>query len=312
MLRALISSCLLTGLLACGCGSSDLALPIPGFRGEGHLPENGVLEGWNRSGKFQRYGASSLHEYIGNQAKMIRSYGFNNLCACDYSRANDKYPTLSIESYEMDKPLAASGIYHYHRGRLLREMGTPVDVGVEGVIFNERLYFYQGRYFFKIIYTGKPETMPDLVAIAQKVAAEIPGTAEPPRGFQYLAVEGVDPKSGRVTAGYTFNYAFLPPAIFAKAPGAGKIAEVFLISHGEEDYAKKTGQDYRYFLQDSGLEYAFKRTSDRRLVWWARDTVQGRVVVTRYKTWIIGVLTPETYEMGEIIIDRVIERIRTR
>lgn len=283
---------------------------VPQLRFDGYLPSNAILPGWKRIGKIQRFSGNGVEEYIGQQSQFFRNYGLNGLFVADYAPEGADYPILTVESYQMEKPLAGSGIFHYYQGQKYRGVGVPVDVGVSGFYVRNVLYFYKDRFFYKIIYTGKDKVPPDLVVIGRAIAAEIPGEARPPRGFEFLSVEGVNPKDALVSGGYTFNYDFLPPSISAAAPGAGKIARVFLISHYDEDESAKTGRDYRYFLERNGLNYEFKRTSDGRLVWWARDTNQGRVIVTQYKKWVVGVLTPETYETGEQILDRVVQQMR--
>ncbi|MFH0911654.1 MAG: DUF6599 family protein [Planctomycetota bacterium] len=303
---ALLSCCLLGAALSVsGCGLPDIPL-LPTFQSRGYLPEEGTLPGWREVGGVKRFSGSRLSEYIGRQAERYRSYGFSILCAADYARGEDPEPVLTIESYEMENPLAASGIYHDHRGRKLRDQGILLDVGAEGVRAPGVLYFYKGLYFFKVIYTGDPASEPDLKAVGLAIADKIPGQGHPPRGFEYLNVEGVNPQQSAVTPGYTFDYDFLPPAIFCDAPGAGKIAKVFLIGHFDEAEAERTAHDHRYFLERNGLDYAFKRMANRRFVWWGRDMKQGRVICTQHRTWVVGVLAPDTYEKAEVILDRIV------
>jgi len=316
MHRILLVGLLVAAALAAGCSGSKLPFRMPLIGGNDFLPQAEELPGWRMADDgIRRFAGRKLEKYIGTEANLIRNYGFHLLSAADYVRTGEDEPSLTIESYEMEKPLSASGIYHYHRGRKLHRLegrARPVDVGVEGVATERVLYFYKGLFFFKIIYTGSAAAAPDLVAIGRGMAGRIPGESRPPRGFEYLAVEGVDTSTSRVTPGYAFNYDFLPPAIFASAPGAGDIAEVFIIGHFDEEDARRTAKDYRTFLQLNGLDYEAKRTADRRLVWWARDPAQGRVIVTRYKNWVFGVQTPKTYERGEVLLDRIAARMQGR
>jgi hypothetical protein len=298
-----------------GCNMPETPLSkvsVPVFRADGHLPDNGFYQDWRIFGKKRWVAGRNLETYIGRQAAMFESYGASLLCTADYGPPKAEAPVLTIESYEMDSALAASGIFHYHRGHILRGQGRPADIGIEGVRGEGVLYFYKGIFFFKIIYTGPDEAMVDLEKIGRAIAADIPGGTRPPRGFEYLSVDGLEPKSSRLSAGYTFNYEFLPPAIFCKAPGAGKIAEVFLIGHHTEDQAERTARDYRFFLEKYGLDYSFKRSGMKRLIWWARDPTHGRVICTQYRRWVIGVLTPQTFERGEVILDRIVLRIAGR
>jgi hypothetical protein len=304
----------LAGLVLAGCPLSGLN-PAQMLSGDGHLPEGAEIAGWQQTGDLERFGGKDLEDYIGRQAALYRNYGFVVLCVADYRRPGAEHPALTIESYEMERPMAASAVFHYHRGRKLPYLegsAAPVDVGVNGAGTERVLYFYKDRWFFKLIYSGAAGQEPDLPAIGRHIAAAIPGEARPPRGFEYLAVEGVDAKTAEPTAGYTFNYAFLPPAIRAEAPGAGPIAEVYLIGHFERDQAEKTAQDHRYWLRSNGLDYSVKRTGSGRLLWMGRDPSQGRVICTQYRTWVILVLAPKTYERGEVMLDRIVERISGR
>jgi hypothetical protein len=302
------------GVLAlAGCPNLDeipQAVSMPHFRPHGYLPDDGFLPGWRIVGKKRWIAGRRLERELGRQAGIFQDYGTSLLTTADYAPADQAEPVLTIESYEMEKPLAAGGIFHFHRGRILRNRGTPVDVGVEGVAAGRVVYFYKDLWFFKIIYTGPEGRQPDLPAIGRYIADAIPGGSVPPRGFEYLAVEGVDTRTAEVSSGYAFDYEFLPPAIFADAPGAGPIAKVFLISHFTEDEAMRSDREFRYFLEHNGLDYGFKRSGRSSLVWWARDPTQGRVIVTRSGTWLVGVLAPRTYEMGEVILDRVTANLR--
>jgi hypothetical protein len=137
----------------------------------------------------------------------------------------------------------------------------------------------------------------------------------------------VDPSTGRVSGGYTFNYEFLPPGVFAKAPGAGAIAEVFLISHYTQKEAEKTAHKHRYFLEVNGMDYdskyttreedggggfAFFGSGGHRRVWWGTDPNVGRVICTRYGVYLIGVLAPKSFERGEVILDRIVAEMARR
>ena len=191
-----------------------------------------------------------------------------------------------------------------------------MPVGAQGVLDlrHERrnLYFYKQRFFVKLIYTGaKP--VPDLVPLAQAAARGIPGPGRRPEGFRYLDVDGVKPATAHATPGYTFNCDFLPPAITAKAPGAGSVvSDVYLIVHNDEEEARRTGRDYRQFLQLNGKNFDLeRRRRERRLVWRARDPSQGRVICTRYKRFVIIVARPHTYAEGGRLLERIVAHIRS-
>ncbi|MCX7934761.1 MAG: hypothetical protein N3A66_05830 [Planctomycetota bacterium] len=303
-------------VLLAGCDTKDKVLshmPLVGGLGgaEKYLPENGAVPGLKRVGKIRQYRTSQLNEYLGPSANLFVGYGAENLAVADYVLGDAKQ-TLAVECYGMNSDVAAAGIFHYYRGRWLRGRGTPVEVGSEGVLDqtreNRNLYFYKQRYFFKIIYSG-PLPVPDLTPLGRAVANAVPGTSERPRGFEFLEVEGVARDTAYVSPGYTFNCDFLPPGVFAKAPGAGDIAEVFIIAHLNEDEAQKTARDYRTYLQLNGQNYSQKGVAKGRVVWQARDPNQGRVMCTQHKQFVIGVVRPQTWEKAEALLDAIVKKI---
>ncbi len=303
-------------LLAAGCsGPSGLMSRVPLIAGSGRfMPESGEAPGLVRIGKVHVARGDRMRDYMGARANVYSNYGAETMATCDYTLGGAG-KSLTIESYSMENEVAAAGIFHYHRGRKLYGLGKTVAVGVAGVLDTRRkgrsLYFYKQRQFVKLVYTG-PDPVPDLLPLARAMAAKMPGTGKPPGGFEYLNVEGVDPAATYVWPGYTFNCDFLPTGIFAKAPIAGPIAEVFLIAHHDKKAAAKTAQNYRIYLEINGKDYAVKHTQRRRLVWQAQQPAIGRVIVTQYKKYVIGVRRPKTYAAGEAVLKRVVANIKMR
>lgn len=311
-------------ILASGCRTPDLPIPsMPGpmlrLKGDGHLPKSGFAAGWARAGDLRRFSARTLDDHIGRHADLVRSYGFEYLATADYARPDDERPVLTIESYEMSARLAARGLYHHYRGNRLPRLGKevlPADVGAEAVRSGDGrlLYFYKDVYLFKILYTGPGGEGPEMAELGRAVARDIPGQSRPPRGFHYLAVDGVDASTAKVTAGNTFNYDFLPPAILARAPGAGAIAQVLLIGHYSEKQARKTAEMHRSWMEKNGSEFAVRRVERGRLAWRGRDPGinDERLLMTQHGRWVIGVRGPKTYEKGHLVLDRIINNIRGR
>lgn len=302
-------------LLACGCGGSKLPvlgkLPFVSSDDTRYLPENGAVPGLARVGKMRGYGSKDMREYLGDATAMFVQYGAQGVSTADYTLgAKDR--TVTVECFLMEDDIEAAGIFHCYRGKKLRGLGSPVEAGAEGVLDRKRdgrnLYFYKQRFFFKIIYSGK-DPVPDLLPLARAVAARVPGNASRPKGFEFISVDGVDATTAGVTPGFTFDCDFLPPGVIVKAPGAGDVADLFLISHLDEKSAEKSGRDYRTYLQLNGENYESRKANGRREVWMARDPVQGRVIATVYGKYLVGVVRPKTYEDAEAIINRVLEKI---
>ncbi len=277
------------------------------------LPDEKTYEELKPVGKKKTYaGEDKIKRYLGSSGKLFCQYGTSNIYVRDYEMGSSKQ-TLTVEIYTLKSDKNAAGLFHYHRGRILRNQGTPVDAGVEGVVDTFRggrnLYFYKQLTFVKIIYTGS-KPVPDLVPLAKSIANDISGDNSPPTGVEHLNVEGVDAASWKVSPGYVFNYEFLSTGIFAKAPGAGPVAEVFIIGCFDEGEAKRSGSDYRLFLQLNGKDYTIKHKNFSRVVWWGQDPKQGRVICTVQDEFLVGILRPQTYETGEVVLDRIADHIK--
>jgi hypothetical protein len=312
-MRLFTAIALLFILSGCGMGEAIVSrIPKPTFVNPGScLPKEGEIEGLHALAKPRHYKGDAMIDPLGKQATMFARYGAKSLSAGDYYLQIPER-TVTIEDYEMDDDVAAAGIFHFYRGRKLGQDGVPVDAGTQGVCDAGRerrnLYFYKQSHFVKLIYSGK-DPVPDLATLARAVSAKLPGGKEPPKGFSYLEVPGVDPSTARVTAGYTFNCDFLPTGIFAKAPGAGDISEVFLIGHLDEKDAQETGNNYRTYLEINGKDYTIKGSRRGRVIWWARDPDQGRVICTVYRKFLIGVLRPQTYDKGEAMLALIVNKM---
>ncbi len=285
-------------------------------RGEarGHLPISGDVHGLELLGDTRLFASKeSKRFHLGNRARPFTQYGVETIYNGEYYYGG-KGKSLTIDVYKMATPKAAMGLFHWHRGYVLLDKGTPVDVGAEGVVDTlkkrRNLYFYKQYYLVSLVYSG-PEPVPDLLPVARFIARQIPGENVKPRGFELLDVEGINAASGKITPGNTFNAEFLPPSIRAYAPAAGPLAEIHIMAFHEEDRAKKVWKDYREYLQLEGEEFGAKLRLNRP-IWWARDPQQGRVVCMLARDYVLILSNVEKYELGAALLDRVGDRIYAR
>ena len=296
-----------------GCFGSGLIDRVPGVSSPvDYLPNTGAVTGLVRTTKKSVYRGAKMGKRLGGNAALYVNYGARAMATADYTLGGAD-GNLTVEIFIMEQDVAGSGLFHHFRGHKLRNTGRTVTVGAEGVVDTQRkdrnLYFYKESLFCKLIYTGR-EPVPNLVPLGQRIAGRLRGHQKQPRAFQYLALEGIKPETASVSPGYTFNCQFLPPGVFADAPGAGAIARAFLIEHDSPKSAAKTAQDYRAYLSVHGANYGLKYGPKRRRTWWARQPDQGRVICTQYREWLVGVQWPKNYTKGEALIERIVDRIK--
>ena len=200
----------------------------------GYLPQTGMHTGLQQLGKLRnRQGPDDMIKFLGKTGRMYAAYGATSLQSADYY-LGDPNKTMTLESIDMGSIESAAALFYYYKGRWLRDQGKSIDVGSDGVLDttrgNRNLYFYKRKRFFKVIYTGKLPA-PNLIPVAKTIEKIVPGKNTRPRGFEYCHMDGIKADSARVSPGYTFRCDFLPPAVYANAPAAGKNAEIFFIYH---------------------------------------------------------------------------------
>lgn len=283
-----------------------------GGAGGGMFPPNGALPGLEQSGKILTYRPEKFLEFYGSAGNRYIEYGLQQMLAGEYAwGGNDR--RLTVEMSTMETPMAAAGLFHYHRGGVLRGRGKAVDVGAEGALDsmreNRNLYFYRSNIFVKIIYSGK-EPVPDLVEFARLIDAKIPGGRDDsPAGLEYIKVPGVKEDTIAVTSGFTFNIQFMPPAVWASAPGGGSVAsDLFVITRNLDSEASDLYGDYLKYLK-MFAEYVEEYSRDGRKFTKAVDPNQGRVLFTAYRNVLIIAARPDGYEKGETLIDAVVAKI---
>ncbi|MDR1521007.1 MAG: hypothetical protein LBU23_12835 [Planctomycetota bacterium] len=264
------------------------------------------------SRKILAYSGEKFAELYGAAGNRYLEYGLINMMVAEYVHGG-KGRRLSLELATMESPVAAAGLFHHHRGKVLAGNGTPVDVGIEGVLDkgrdNRNLYFYRGRIFAKVIYSG-PEPIPDLLPTGRFVDARLPaGTDAKPEGFAYIDVPGINRETIALTPGFTFNISFLPPSVWASAPGGGSVAsDLFVITRNTRKEAEGLYNDYFSYLKLYADYFEEYRRGDRRFVK-AVDPNQGRVLFTWHGNAMIIAARPDGYEKGEVLIDAVEAKI---
>ncbi|MDR1744905.1 MAG: hypothetical protein LBS30_04040 [Planctomycetota bacterium] len=285
--------------------------PLIGSAGK-FFPDTGDIDDLVKAGKTLTYKSRKFQELYGAAGNRYLQFGMLNMMSSDYTYGGDDR-RVSLEIATMESPTAAAGLFHHHRGTVLRSQGEAIDVGAEGVLDTPRgrrnLYFYRGRYFVKIVYSGK-DPAPSLITMAEFVDAGLPsGRDAKPAGFEYIDIEGVNKDTISLTPGLTFNASFLPASVWASAPGGGSPAsDLFLITRYSYKEAAELYKDYHTYLNLHAEYIEEYRRGDLKLTK-SLDPSQGRVLFAAYKNVLIIVARPDGYEKGEVLIDRVIEKI---
>jgi hypothetical protein len=138
------------------------------------FPAKGEIPGLEPVDRILTYRNQKFEQLYGTAGERYIQYGMTSLQSANYEYDGGR---LSLEIVTLDEPIQAAGLFHYHRGKVLREPGRDLDVGAEGVLDTARqgrnLYFYRSNLFVKIVYSGKTP-VPDLMPIARRVDSKLP------------------------------------------------------------------------------------------------------------------------------------------
>lgn len=280
---------------------------------DGMFPGSGVVDGLEKVSKVTTYRSHNLSKHFGEFAGRYAQYGLQDVKVCEYDFGGPG-ERLVVEIGTMDSVDAAAGLFHFYRAKVVAGSGKPVDIGTEGIIDAGRgsrtIYFYKANLFVKIIYSGKTDSIPDIVPVARAVDARIKNRgAEKPLGFKYIDIPGVDMRSVAVTPGRTFNIQELPPAVWASSPGGGSTAsDLFIITRRGAKEATQVAKDYAAWLRMLGENFEEFRRGKQRF-YQAVDPSQGRVIFTAYKHVVIIAARPDGFDKGEALIEAVMRKI---
>ncbi len=167
------------------------------------LPQGSPLEGWTQSGAVRVINGQDLFQLIDGAGEKYLAYGFRQLARTDYRKAGTEL-VITAEIYDMGSPLGAFGQY----SMLLSDARDPASLesqatqhGGGGFLGTSQLVFWKGQYLVQInlvddsgerdenaLRSLARETLP---AVANRVAAALPGDTAAPQPPQGLPREGL-------------------------------------------------------------------------------------------------------------------------
>jgi hypothetical protein len=191
------------------------------------------IPGWSFSEEPKLYGPESLFEYIDGAAEAFINYDMIDAAVGQFKQNGGK-ATLSVDVYDMGRPLNAFGIYTTERFAESRFL----PIGVQGYLEEGTLNFLAGKYYVKIMaYDAGDKTEPVLRAFAAEILRKIgdPGT--------FPAVLKAFPTEGRIANSEKFilksflGLEFLKNGLTASYKTAGGSFDAFLIETASEGEA---------------------------------------------------------------------------
>lgn len=192
------------------------------------------LEGWALSEAPRPYFPETLFEYINGAAESYLSYDFRELLVADIQKTGTP-ATLTVEIYDMGRPLNAFGIYGSER----YPENPPSGVGELDYLEGESLNFLAGRFYVKLLAFGLGEdTGTTLTAFGTAIAKAIGPGPGLPRLVRAFPADGLVARSEKYIKSNVMGYAFLRDGYVAAYRTGGRDLEGFFIDMGGQAEAE--------------------------------------------------------------------------
>jgi hypothetical protein len=160
------------------------------------------LDGFKLADGPTKYTPDNLYEYIDGGADAFLQQDFEELAAATYS--NPQKVEITVDIYRHRDAVRAFAMYAQERP----SSAATLPVGVEGYAGDDYFQFVIGQYYVKLTQAG-PHGTSVLKGIAEKVAAGLPGTKEPPAALKCFPEKGKRVRGEKFSAHDFLGHAFL-------------------------------------------------------------------------------------------------------
>jgi hypothetical protein len=191
-------------------------------------------EGWKQAEALQSFFPDNLYEYIDGAAESYLSYDFKELLVIQLKKEAGE-ATLTVEIYDMGKPVNAFGIFSAER----YPENKAVPIGDLGYLEGEALNFLAGRYYVKLLSFGLGEgTALALTDYGQRIAAAIPEKGGLPPLLRVFPAEGLVARSEKSVKKNFLGYEFLHDGFLATYKIEGQEVDCFVAAADSEKEAE--------------------------------------------------------------------------
>ncbi|MGD0129970.1 MAG: DUF6599 family protein [Terriglobia bacterium] len=222
-------------------------VPIPAdiqARLAGLLPE--PAEAGAKPASERQFYSSDLYRYIDGAADAFLGF---DLVAMIHQEYETKEADITLDIYDMGKPLNAFGMYAAERSPSYHFL----SLGVEGYVSDSILNFFQGQYYAKLSAFGNAgKSAPDLVPLAQAISAKIGTEKSIPAALSILPKEHLVAHSEKFANKSPLGHDFLSPAIEATYLIDGKPVVLLISKASDAAGAAERVRQLRDYFSKSG------------------------------------------------------------
>ena len=233
------------------------------------------VEGWKMIAVPTQYTPENLFEYIDGGADAFLQFDFEELVTTSY--VNARKVEVTVDIYHHRDAARAFGMYSQERPAGT----TPLGVGIEGIAGPDHLEFVAGSFYVKLAQAGGKEAS-FLRMFADKIAARLPGTREPPAVLKSFPDKGKRARAEKLTARDFLGHAFLHDAAVVPYQIEGAQFRLFAIEGKDEDDVLNMVQRYRAAAKAPASQ--IEKTGGATL----SDPLNGEVLLRWGGRWLWG------------------------
>ncbi|HEY3444939.1 MAG TPA: DUF6599 family protein [Myxococcales bacterium] len=230
------------------------------------------IDGYALTEAPTKYTPETLYEYIDGGADAFLMYDFEELAAGTYKSADGKQE-IAVDLYRHKDAVRAFGMYLQERPN----NSKALPIGVEGYQGEQHLEFVAGAIYAKLV--GKTEL---LKPVAEKVAAGLPGTREPPAIFKAFPAEGRLPRAEKLSTKDFLGHAFLHDGFAVPYEVAGARFRLFAIQ--AKDPADAKAMLEKWFALSKAKDPKAKAEGTATI----KDPLNGEVDLAWRGQWLWG------------------------
>jgi len=267
------------------------------------IPAEKELDPFIFSSNPQYYNQDNLWDYINGGAPAYIAYGFQQVVT--FVVMNPDSMEIIVDIYDMADSLNAFGIYSQEKS----PKGKPVSFGSNAMQYGNAIYFWQDRYYVKLIaYDTRPETAGLLSHLATIISGKIPVGGSMPDLFAVLPVKNKVPNSEKFTRQDVLGQKYLLNGYSAEYDYNGERCYLFLIQCEDNDDARDKFEKYRLFKKETGiLSDTIMDLGDQTFA--GMDSYYGNMFFTLEENYIIGVLGKIETAQGKTLLKGILEQL---
>ncbi|MBN2413282.1 hypothetical protein JXQ31_16505 [candidate division KSB1 bacterium] len=247
------------------------------------------------SSEPEYYNQDNLWDYINGGAPAYIAYGFEQVVTLVVM--NPDSVEMVVDIYDMADSLNAFGIYSQEKS----SKGKPVTFGSNGMQYNNAIYFWQDRYYVKLIaYETSARANEFLIQIADIMSRKIPSGGSIPALFSAFPVNNKIPNSEKFTRQDVLGMQYLYNGYSAEYDHDGEKYYIFLIQCANGDDAIEKFEKLR--LDKNGTNTLFDFADP---TFAGTDSYYGNILFAQKGIYMIGVLGKIENSQGEKILSEV-------